>query len=647
MRVRSNSEGLRLNNILNQGGRSVGVWIRGTLQRITRTSNPQDPVDISPITDEPQKIIEDPPAAIETFEQLLEEQRLCEANLALIDRENQLFGKLTEEEAHKHHAEEIEKLSADRRALEKQLQHTLQQSLSLRLEEVTDEAVVSPLILTSAVKAIHQEEEQDLQRKKLGSRPLSNWKKLHDSILHGLVEDRMDNPSVAPAGPAGQSSIQVDIQSMGRQLKEDLLLVVNVLKSCYPPEANICQFYAKLYHQSLSNRLRNIAEFALDDKDCTSILRWVNEYYPGILKKPEIASEIDSAELGKLLPQNLLDCLEKQYLETQQAELSTCMNLVLEEEKKKWMEEQQPPREDGCYASPLAYDIIQFINGKVTVAEKVTGSQQKAQNITRQLTDLLQRFKALQEDIIKQNKIHSKAHVKANLGGVEQFRDILQRKGYLFPDDVREKSLAVLSDMKQSAHTYLLSPVHKYLKPQYQKLGTSDWLKKDRLFENLLSSIETELQDLEGLSQSCHQEVIGVFHQEVTREYVKRLLRGEVKLKDREHQQKAAIAVMNNAESFHKLFKEMGSKEDWLKEILTHIAEVLKLQDIPALQMQIVSLGHDYPDLSEKHVSALLKLKTNVSREDRQKVKATLSDTREGSNGGVEHRPFFSKVVVK
>ncbi|KAK5618005.1 hypothetical protein CRENBAI_023494 [Crenichthys baileyi] len=648
MRVRSNSEGLRLNNPLNQGGISVGGWFRGKLKKMRRPPNPQD--GSSSLTDGPQSAVDkDSPIAIQTFEQLLAEQCLYKASLVLIDRENELFGKITEEEVLQHHAEEIDKLSTERRALEKQIQHTLQQSLSLRLEEVADEAAVSALtmVLTSAVKAIYKEEEQDLLRKPVRSRTPSNWKKLHDSILHNLVEARMDNPSVAPAGLAEQSSIQLDIQCMGRQLKEDLLLVVNVLKSCYPEEANICQFYAKLYHQNLSARLKKIVDFVLDDKDSTFILRWVNEYYPGILKKSELASEIDSAALGKLLPTDLLDCLEKQYLETQQNELSTYMNRVLEEEIKTWTRMEQPPREDGCYTSPLAYDIIQLISGMVTAAEKVTGSQQKAQSITCQLTDLLQRFKAFQEEIIKQNKCNSNAYIKAHLGCVEQFRDIFQRKGHLFPNDVQENCLAVLTDMKQSAYTFLLSSVHANLKPQYRKLGTSDWLLKKTLFEKLLSSMENELQDLEGLPHSCHQGVISEFHQQVTQEYVKRLLRREIKLKDREHQQKAFITVTDNAETLHKLFKKMGSQEDWLKDILTNIAEVLKLQHIPALQMQIVSLGHAYPDLSERHVSALLKLKTNISKEDRHKIKATLLDTRKEAYEGVKFQPFFSKVVLK
>ncbi|XP_054913286.1 tumor necrosis factor alpha-induced protein 2 [Poeciliopsis prolifica] len=641
MRVCSTPENHRLNNVLNQGGR----WIRGKLKNIKRPSNPQGGVNTSPVTEEPPSS-EEVDSLVETltFEQLLEES-LYKASLVLINRENQLLGKETNNEVQKHHAEEMERLSAERRALEKKIQQTLQQSLSLRLQEVASESAVQALTaLKSAVKAIYHREVQDLQRKQQKSRTLSNWKKLHDSTLHDLVESRMDQPSVAPAGQPGQSSIQLDVQGMGRQMKDDLLLVVNVLKSCYPPEANICQFYARMYHQNLSARLRKIVDFVLDDKDCAFILRWVNEYYPGILKKPELASEIDSAALGQLLPADSMDSLEEQYLTTKESELSVYLNNALEEERRKLTKGEQPPTEDGCFTSPLAVDVIPIINGMVGMAETVTGSRQKAQRITGQLTHMLQRFKAFQDDIIKQNR---KPHVKATLGCVEQFRDILQRKSHLFPDDVQKNCLTVLSNMRQSACTYLLSSVHKSLKPQYQKLGTGDWLKKKSVFEMLLSSLENSIQELEGLDLSCYQGVIGDLHQEVTQQYVKRLLRGEVKLKDREHQQRAFDTVMDNAESLHKLFTSMGSQEEWLKEILTSMAEVLKLQDVPALQMQIVSLGHTYPDLSEKHVSALLKLKSNISREDRHRVKATLSDTRDKSSAGVEFRPFFSKVVVR
>ncbi|XP_039993957.1 tumor necrosis factor alpha-induced protein 2-like isoform X2 [Xiphias gladius] len=646
MRTRSGStepDGIRLNFLPGQGGRSLGGgWFKGKLPKLFRTPRGQEGVSVVAMTDgHPSPKDEQPPNVILTFEQNLEENYLLEASDLLIQREERLFGEITEADGQ--HEEEINKLAADRRVLESHIQQTLRQSLSLDAGKVSTEA------LTSAVKAVYQEDKQDQlwrqrDRTPPGWRP-SGWKELHSTTLRSLVKDRMDNPSTPPDNHVKQSSVEAHVCSMGRQLKKDLLLVVNVVKTCYPPETDICNFYAKLYHQTFSSRLRKIADFGLEDKDCTFLLSWVNDHYPGLLRKPELAGEINSEDLGKLLPKELMEPLEEQYLSKQQNELMTYTDRVLEEAKQKWNNGEEPIREDGCYVSPVAYDIIQLINGMVTSAVIVVGDRHKAQKITCKLNGSMQSFKIFQDEVMKQNRPNSKAIIKANLGCVEQFREVLDKRGHLFLEGVRENCLRVLTDMKESAHTYLLSRVHEVLKPQYRKLGTSDWLNKP-LFEKLLASIQTESQELQGSKESCHQELICQFHHEVTVEYVKRLLKGEVKLKDKQQQHKAYMTVKDNAESLHNLFVKMSSKEDWLKEILTKIAEVLKLQELPAIQMQVASLGSAFPDLSEKHVSALLKLKTNLSRNDRKTVKETLSDAlRETSVGSA--RPFFSKVQVK
>ncbi|CAI5697057.1 unnamed protein product [Oreochromis niloticus] len=571
-----------------------------------------------------------------TFEEYLEIQAFCEATQQLIDREKHLFWETAE--ANK---EAVEKLAADHKALEERVWQILQQSLSLSSEEEVS-------ALKSAVKAINLEEEQDqLWKQRCQTPPAwrpSEWKKRHDEVLQKLVNGRMENPSSPTGDQVNQSSIQADIQSMGRQLKKDLQWVVEKVKNCYPPEMDICNFYARQYHQTFSARLKKIADFVLDDKDCSFLLRWVKEFYPGILEKPELASNINTEALGNLLPDELLKPLEEQYLSKQQSDLMIYIDRVLDEAKKEWDQGKEPTRDDGCYVSPVAYDVIQFINGIVTSAHITVRDPHKAQKITSNLTDFMQRYQNFHEDIIKQNKPHSKAFIKANLSCVEQFRDFLVDRN-LFPEDVRENCLPVLTEMKQSAYTYLLTPVHKILKPHYKKLGTSDWLKKNT-FEKLLNSTEEELQELQGSSQSSYQELIGQLHQEVTEEYVRRLLKGEVKLKDSNQQQKAYETVKENAEKLHELFAKMGSKQDWLKEILTKIAEVLKLQDIPAIQMQIVSLGSAYPDLSEKHVSALLKLKANLSKADKKTIKTTVLDILTESHTNAETRTFFSKVEV-
>lgn len=183
---------------------------------------------------------------------------------------------MTESEELEGRKEDIEKLAADRSKLEVVVHDTLVQNLSLSRGEVNAET------LKSAMKVICQEEKLDQLWKQTRRTPPvwrpCSWKELHDSTLRSLVEGRMDMAS--SDDQVDQSSLQEDIHSMGRQLKEDLLWVVDGLKRCYPSEMDICNFFARTYHQTFSARVRKWSDLSLGDKDCTFLLRWVNEFYP-------------------------------------------------------------------------------------------------------------------------------------------------------------------------------------------------------------------------------------------------------------------------------------------------------------------------------------------------------------------------------
>lgn len=216
-------------------------------------------------------------AVTRTFEQTLQDLCLSDASQLLIDTEDGLFLDITKAGLLQTWEDEVNQLYVNHKALEDHILQVL--SCSLSPQDVRCDA------LTSAVKAVCQEEEQD--RRWANRRPSpprwrpSGCRSRHDSALRALVEQRLDNPSAPP--PAEQlrrSSVQADVCGMARQLKDDLLTVVEKVKGCYPPDMDICNFYAKLYHQALSTRLRKITDFGLGDQDCTFLLRLVNEFYP-------------------------------------------------------------------------------------------------------------------------------------------------------------------------------------------------------------------------------------------------------------------------------------------------------------------------------------------------------------------------------
>ncbi|XP_078145713.1 tumor necrosis factor alpha-induced protein 2 isoform X2 [Centroberyx gerrardi] len=612
------------------------------LPKLRRNSNGQSGVN-PPAPAVPAADGLDSPGAVEellTFEQNLERRHLCEAGRQLIDREERLFGEIAETEPLQHHEEEERKLAADRGTLVCLVEQALKRSLSS--EEGNAEA------LTSALKAVCQEEQQDrlwiLRPQKNPPWRPARWRKLHDSTLRSLVEERMDSASM-PGEQGQQSSIQQDVCAMGKQLKDDLLRVARGVKGCYPPELDVCNLYARLYHQAFSARLKRIAEFGLAGRDCAAMLHWVKDHYPRIFQNKELVLEIDYEDLGALLPEELYGPLEEQHLSNTQAELQTYINQVLREAEQAWKNGDELERRDGYFFSPLAFDVVQFIDGAVRSGEILLGDQSKVQTTVCLLKDFLQSFKKFHEDVMKGSGASSRPVVMANLGSVDQFRNYIIKKRDLFPEDVRENCLSAVTAMEQSAHTFLLSPVHKQLKPQYRTLGTSDWL-KEQVFEKLLGSLEEHIKDLQGLTESCQQRLMGQLQQEVTVEYVRRLLRGKVKLKDKELQERAARIVTEEGQRLSQLFSRAGSREDWLNNILPKIAEVLKLQNLPSMQMEVTSLGAAFPDLSDKHLSALLKLKTNLSAADRKTVKETFLDNLTETDVDAA-RPFFSRVQLR
>ncbi|KAM4625124.1 tumor necrosis factor alpha-induced protein 2 isoform 2-T2 [Polymixia lowei] len=579
-----------------------------------------------------------------TFEQNLDRRCLSEAGQQLIDREENLFGEITDTEAHRRQEPERNGLVDKRLALLGLIQQTLKASLSPENENVE--------LLTYAVKAVLQEEEQDRRWKETHRtappwRP-SGWRRLHDAALQSLVEERMESPPV-PAGQENQSSIQLEVLGLGNQMKRDLLRVVTAVKSCYPAELDICNLYAGMYHRVFSSRLRGIAQFGLVEKDSSFLLRWVNDYYSTMLKHQELVNDINCEALGKLLPEKLSGPLEETYLTARQAEVQTFLSRILTTTEQGWMDDAEPERDETeprvCFFSPLAIDTVQCINGAVQHTEKVLGDQRKARPIVCLLKDFLQSLKKFQAGVIKRSKANSKPIIMANLACVEQFRDYIVKKTDLFPEDVKECCLSVLTDMKESGQTYLLSSMHKELQPQYSTLGTHSWL-ENPLFENLLDSIEEHIEKLQGLTASCHQELMGQLQLDVTVKYVEKLLKRNIKLKNKEMQEKASRIVSDDGQRLHNVFVKAGAREDWLNDILPKIAELLKLQDIPSMQLEVMLLGAAYPDLRDKHVSALLKLKTNVSQADRKTVKATLMDRLEDNNNQ-DAVPFFSRVQVK
>ncbi|XP_026089265.1 tumor necrosis factor alpha-induced protein 2-like isoform X2 [Carassius auratus] len=576
------------------------------------------------------------------FKENLEQNRLAEAQQQLVKAEECLFGS---KEVGRTEDEE-DKLHIDYEIFILHLRLAIYDSFSEDSKET----------LKSALTSILKEEAQDRRWMEVSEDQRPKWRptgcrQIHDTLLQTTVEERMKNADEEENNTDILStSLKREVFRMGKIVQKDLLRVVRNLRECYPPDFDICRTYAQLYHQTFSTRLQELARSKISSEDCLYILSWIVEYYPkDVLKHKELEEHINSSSLGPLLPEEDLKRLEEQYFSYKENEIRNWLSNALEKEAEKWSDGIEPELMDGYYFSNLAIDVLPLVDGAVKDVNTLLSCESKARSFLNQLDSFLQSYKTSLEELVKRKQENIPKTLFATLVNIYQFRDYVQKPEHPFTEDTRKACLSTLADLKNICHRYFLSHIHTELKPLYRKLWTPVWFAGHcEVVEELVKALESNIDNFKELKSVCREELMAELHLEVMVEYVRRMMKRKLKLKDKEQQEAAAEFICHDSNQICSVFARVGCREEWFCQILPKLSEILRLQDPGSLQLEIVTLARDYPDMSEQHIIALLNLKTNLSSSDLRRIKKCLSENR-GTLDTLESSTsiFFSKVLIK
>ncbi|XP_063079118.1 tumor necrosis factor alpha-induced protein 2a isoform X2 [Engraulis encrasicolus] len=592
------------------------------------------------------------PEAPLTFEENLCQRRLAEASRQLLEREDVIFSVVTDEDpaAAEERAKERDQLQRDYEKLQVHVHmvvhDTFQQNTCGDYQKE----------LHSAVTSIMQEEEQDKRWLEPAEgqdtpdyRPrecLAN----HNTLLQKIAESRIKNAEEGENSAADKlsTSFKKQVCKIGQGVQHDLLKVAKDVRQCYPPELDICQIYARVYHQAFSSRMTDFSKCSLDHEDCIYLLNWINNYYPtDVLKHKELKDHIDSASLGRLLPEQDLKRLEEQYLSHKEATLRNWLANALKTEEERWHKGQWPELIDEYYISHIAVDVIGLVTPLAKEATTILGDEVRVQRLQCQLDGFLLSYKRALEDFSKGRHETIKAVLKANLVSIQQFREFLEKKESIFTEQTRSSCLSVLADLRDYCFAYFLCPIQRELLVHYRKLWTNPWFSaRQGVPPEILGILSGQVHEFRDMKPSCREELVEQLHLEVMVQYVKRIFKRKMKLKDREQQKAASQLLCEDSKKLNELFSEMGSGNTWLDKVIPQLAEVVRLQDPGSIQLEIVTLAREHPDLSEKHIIALLHLKGNLPEREVRRIKESLSVNR----GTLTSQPapaFFSKVPVK
>ncbi|CAH2328561.1 tumor necrosis factor alpha-induced 2 [Pelobates cultripes] len=575
---------------------------------------------------------------VANIEEHILQKRFMKASQDLIALEHKIVGK-TDEEGLEEKKQEIE---------------CLYERLGDEVFKVVKVSIVEDdaCLLADAVQAIVEQEAEDTAFSLEATTEQSNtvrprkWKQKWLDCVEQSVREQIKNITEIPSTDS-TSPFSKNFVSLGKTLKTDLTHVVQHLKPLYPAELDVCNTYANYYHVHLKSYIERITAKELNGKDIHFVLCWIHDIYPNILKDPALNGLIEATKLGSILPPDRMEELENKYIFHEVQSIKEWMDKSLKMEIQRWKDGMKPLKLGNYYHSELHIDIIQSYNGGIQRAEEIGPkmSQDLSPFLENVLKDILMRYKILFEEYKEQNKDDSnfRSIIIANINCCWNFRDFIEHRDTLLQPTSKEIINGILTELQMLGLDTLHQDLFIDLKVHFKMLTRESGLHSHQTMLEIIRIVENHILSFRRLVPSCYTEVIDKIHLNLVKEYVTRLLKKKISIRDPEMLKILSSEIKSNADLIQDFFSLHESQAVWLNAMIPRLAEIIKLQDVGSIQIEVAALANNYPDIGKKHIKAILHIKGNLSRSDVKSVLGLIKSMERQDNSTP---PFFSLITT-
>ncbi|XP_054855810.1 exocyst complex component 3-like protein 2 [Eublepharis macularius] len=535
----------------------------------------------------------------------------------------------------------------------------LYEALLKVLWEVLAEALaaksVSPA-LELMIRVIEQEEDTD--RRWLaarggtadgsGPRPRAMKQQWVEAVKQ-LVGQRLRQCLEGRAGP-----IAPLMDSLAKRALEDLCTVKFHLLHAYPKEYEAFSTYLCSYHQGLAQHLAEVVQRSLSISELYFVLDWnSNIYQREVLGRGEIAPLVSKAPgLGPLLSPETQRSLEEDCIAAVKAKTVEAMSRELQEEEERWAQEET---EDSQFC--LSSKIISVLRAHTDRAPQITADfgMRMAQCCLSCLAEFLQSFQRKVEKFHEGQAESSRtvdsytSRTVALVNYCPPFQDYVKclvRFGHPESKKVECQARDALDGVTRLCNRMLADQIFLNLKPCFHRLMKRKWLSSSEAFSTMMALLSEHAQKMKKMKPEPYQMLVRDVHHGVLIEYIRPLMRVRTICTSSKMRSKMAAKLRSEAQQLQEFFAQLKSTSAWLDSAVPHLAEIIELEDMPAIQMEVGFLANDFPDVQKKHVSAILDvrgLRNQVQRQDILAVLEGLEQTGEEASP-CQEQAFFTKI---
>ncbi|KAL8194830.1 UNVERIFIED_CONTAM: hypothetical protein K2H54_036829 [Gekko kuhli] len=596
---------------------------------------------------------------------LLQRQRLLEAHESLMEleslRDSILF------QLHDHnllsplHLASIESyfrgLQELNEALSQHLWHIVAQGMRLMFED--------PALFVSAVRIIEREEGIDatlLQRSQAPvflppGRPKGWRQKFFQVIRDTIVAAHFQTVP----GEAQGRSIPRYLASLQSAFLAELCIVKDLMVQCCPPHYNLLSAFTNMYHQGLTRHLHQILAQDLDKQEIFAVLQWVLHVYPSaeMMAHPSLLPEVDVAALEPLLAADTVDYLEGTYVIKVQASIAEWMQKTLEMEVKEWFGETEPESDyQGCFQTTLPVIAMKMLDENIRVASLVSDTLlPKVRSMA--LAELEAFLGSLTEALVEFDREHqrepaaSKCYASYLLSAINNCLALSSSISALCtegpsppePGQIPSSLNAAVEKAQKKACRLLLDAMLEDLQPLFAQLPSRRWLSDPQMMRKICEVINTHVKGFCRARKPFSTHLLSDSEHLVMSQYVKALLQKKIVCRNAEERNQMGRRMLQDASQLKELFCSLGLEEsNQSLKVIADLQELISLKDPTMLELEVPGFVTRYPDISDDHVTMLLEVRGDVSKEIRNNVLEIMAQNPQVLPEN--HQPIFSNILV-
>ncbi|NWR34678.1 EX3L1 protein, partial [Tachuris rubrigastra] len=515
-----------------------------------------------------------------------------------------------------------------------------------------------PVLFVTAVRIIEREEKIDdtllLEATFLPPGRPKGWRQKFYHILQDTITgSRFHAAHVDAEGPG----LARHLAALQKDIVSELHVVKDLMVQCVPAHYNILSVCTTTYHQALTSHLQEILREDLDKQGLFLLLEWALHVYhsPEMMGHPDLLPEVDVSALGPLMSPELVDQTEKRYVVKVKASVLEWMQRTLDVEFKEWFREEEPETDhQGFFQSALPVIVMQMLNENIQVASLINDSlQQKVYNMA--LEELEAFLGRLREALVQCGKEHQqdravpKYYVSYLLAMLNNNLALSNSVSSLHPDtahrEVPASLRAALDRMQKKACQLLLEELLLDLQPLCLQLPSRKWLSGSQLIGSMCEVIDKYAKDFSRVRKPIFTLLLAESELLVASQYLRALMQRKMVCKSEEERGQLCDRLLQDATQLRELFCGLGLDQSQQSlEAVFALRELICLKDPALLSLEVLGFITKYPDASDEHISTLLDLRGDVSKEVRHVVLEMMAQHPQVLPEG--YRPIFSTILV-